>query len=303
MAGEGEALIARLPRVRGPYTANAAIRDLTWFRAGGPADVLFIPADADDLAAFLAGCAADIPVLVIGVGSNLLVRDGGVPGVVVRLGRGFMNITREGETRLRAGAAVLDVALAKAALEAGLAGLEFMRGIPGGVGGGLRMNAGAYGREFKDTLVEAVALTRTGGRVVLSNAEMGFSYRKAAVSPDLIFIEGLFEGTPGDKAEIEARMNEITRSREATQPIRSRTGGSTFKNPPGHKAWQLIDAAGCRGLRHGDAEVSTLHCNFLINHGKASGNEIEALGEEVRARVKAQSGVELEWEIKRVGRA
>lgn len=303
MAGEGEALIARLPRVRGPYTANAAIRDLTWFRAGGPADVLFIPADADDLAAFLAGCPADIPVLVIGVGSNLLVRDGGVPGVVVRLGRGFMNITREGETRLRAGAAVLDVALAKAALEAGLAGLEFMRGIPGGVGGGLRMNAGAYGREFKDTLVEAVALTRTGGRVVLSNAEMGFSYRKSAVSPDLIFIEGLFEGTPGDKAEIEARMNEITRSREATQPIRSRTGGSTFKNPPGHKAWQLIDAAGCRGLRHGDAEVSTLHCNFLINHGKASGNEIEALGEEVRARVKAQSGVELEWEIKRVGRA
>ncbi len=303
MAGEGEALIARLPRVRGPYTANAAIRDLTWFRAGGPADVLFIPADADDLAAFLAGCPADIPVLVIGVGSNLLVRDGGVPGVVVRLGRGFMHITREGETRLRAGAAVLDVALAKAALEAGLAGLEFMRGIPGGVGGGLRMNAGAYGREFKDTLVEAVALTRTGARVVLSNAEMGFSYRKSAVSPELIFIEGLFEGTPGDKAEIEARMNEITRSREATQPIRSRTGGSTFKNPPGHKAWQLIDAAGCRGLRHGDAEVSTLHCNFLINHGKASGNEIEALGEEVRARVKAQSGVELEWEIKRVGRA
>jgi len=303
MAGEGEALIARLPRVRGPYTANAAIRDLTWFRAGGPADLLFIPADADDLAAFLAGCPADIPVLVIGVGSNLLVRDGGVPGVVIRLGRGFMNITREGETRLRAGAAVLDVALAKAALEAGLAGLEFMRGIPGGVGGGLRMNAGAYGREFKDTLVEAVALTRTGGRVLLSNAEMGFSYRKSAVSPDLIFIEGLFEGTPGDKVEIEARMNEITRSREATQPIRSRTGGSTFKNPPGHKAWQLIDAAGCRGLRHGDAEVSTLHCNFLINHGKASGNEIEALGEEVRARVKAQSGVELEWEIKRVGRA
>jgi UDP-N-acetylmuramate dehydrogenase len=302
MAGEGEALIARLPRVRGPYTANAAIRDLTWFRAGGPADVLFIPADADDLAAFLAGCPADVPVLVIGVGSNLLVRDGGVPGVVIRLGRGFMNITREGDTRLRAGAAVLDVALAKAALEAGLAGLEFMRGIPGGVGGGLRMNAGAYGREFKDTLVEAVALTRTGARVVLSNAEMGFSYRKSDVKADLIFIEGLFEGTPGDKAEIEARMNEITRSREATQPIRSRTGGSTFKNPPGHKAWQLIDAAGCRGLRHGDAEVSTLHCNFLINHGKASGNEIEALGEEVRARVKAQSGVELEWEIKRVGR-
>jgi UDP-N-acetylmuramate dehydrogenase len=298
----GAELIARLPRVRGPYTADAAIRDLTWFRAGGPADVLFIPADADDLAVFLQGCPADVPVLVIGVGSNLLVRDGGVAGVVVRLGRGFMNIVRDGETRLRAGAAVLDVALAKAALEAGLSGLEFMRGIPGGVGGGLRMNAGAYGREFKDTLIEAVALTRTGARIVLSNAEMGFSYRKADVSPDLIFIEGVFEGVPGDKADIEARMNEITRSREATQPIRSRTGGSTFKNPPGHKAWQLIDAAGCRGLRHGDAEVSTLHCNFLINHGKASGNEIEALGEEVRARVKAQSGIELEWEIKRVGR-
>lgn len=297
-----QALIERLPRVKGPYTANAAIKDLTWFRAGGPADVLFIPSDADDLAAFLKGCPADVPVIVIGVGSNLLVRDGGVEGVVIRLGRGFMNVTREGETRLRSGAAVLDVALAKAALEAGLSGLEFMRGIPGGVGGGLKMNAGAYGREFKDTLVEAVALTRSGERMVFSNAQMGFEYRKSNVPADLIFIEGLFEGTPGDKTEIEARMDEITKSREATQPIRSRTGGSTFKNPPGHKAWQLVDAAGCRGLRMGDAEVSTMHCNFLINHGKASGNEIEALGEEVRARVKAHSGVELEWEIKRVGR-
>ena len=298
-----QALIDRLPRVKGPYTPNAAIKDLTWFRAGGPADVLFIPSDADDLATFLKGCPADVPVMVIGVGSNLLVRDGGVEGVVIRLGRGFMNVTREGETRLRSGAAVLDVALAKAALEAGLAGLEFMRGIPGGVGGGLRMNAGAYGREFKDTLVEAVALTRSGERVVFSNAQMGFEYRKSNVPADLIFIEGLFEGTPGDKVEIEARMDEITKSREATQPIRSRTGGSTFKNPPGHKAWQLVDAAGCRGLRMGDAEVSTMHCNFLINHGKASGGEIEALGEEVRARVKAHSGVELEWEIKRVGRS
>jgi UDP-N-acetylmuramate dehydrogenase len=297
-----DALIDRLPRVKGPYTANAAIKDLTWFRAGGPADVLFIPSDADDLAAFLKGCPGDVPVMVIGVGSNLLVRDGGVEGVVIRLGRGFMNVTREGDTRLRSGAAVLDVALAKSALDAGLAGLEFMRGIPGGVGGGLKMNAGAYGREFKDTLVEAVALTRSGERVVFSNAQMGFEYRKSNVPADLIFIEGLFEGTPGDKAEIEARMDEITKSREATQPIRSRTGGSTFKNPPGHKAWQLVDAAGCRGLRMGDAEVSTMHCNFLINHGKASGGEIEALGEEVRARVKAHSGVELEWEIKRVGR-
>jgi UDP-N-acetylmuramate dehydrogenase len=240
--------------------------------------------------------------MVIGVGSNLLVRDGGVEGVVIRLGRGFMNVVREGETRLRAGAAVLDVALAKSALEAGLGGLEFMRGIPGGIGGGLRMNAGAYGREFKDALVEAVAFTREGNRVVLTNAEMGFEYRKAHAPAGLIFVEGVFEGVPGEKAAIEARMNEITRSREATQPIRSRTGGSTFKNPPGHKAWQLIDAAGCRGLRRGDAEVSTMHCNFLINHGKATGGEIEALGEEVRARVKAHSGVELEWEIKRVGR-
>lgn len=303
MTHSAQELIARLPRVKGPYTANAAIKDLTWFRAGGPADVLFIPADPDDLSTFLKGCPANVPLLIIGVGSNLLVRDGGVEGVVIRLGRGFMNVSREGETRLRAGAAVLDVAVAKAALEAGLAGLEFMRGIPGAVGGGLRMNAGAYGREFKDVLVEAVALNRAGERVTLSNAEMGFEYRKSHAPADLIFIEGVFEGRPGDKAEIEARMNEITASREATQPIRSRTGGSTFKNPPGHKAWQLVDAAGCRGLRNGDAEVSTMHCNFLINHGKASGNEIEALGEEVRARVKAQSGVTLEWEIKRVGRA
>ncbi|MEQ1756248.1 MAG: UDP-N-acetylmuramate dehydrogenase [Micropepsaceae bacterium] len=303
MSDAGNALIARLPRVKGPYTADAAIRDLTWFRAGGPADVLYIPSDAEDLALFLQGCPQDVPIMVIGVGSNLLVRDGGVEGVVIRLGRGFMNVTREGDNRLRAGAAVLDVALAKAALEAGLAGLEFMRGIPGGVGGGLKMNAGAYGREFKDVLVEAVAFTRKGERVRLANAEMGFEYRKSSVPAELIFFEGLFQGQPGDKAAIEARMNEITSSREATQPIRSRTGGSTFKNPPGHKAWQLVDAAGCRGLRIGDAEVSTMHCNFLINHGKATGGEIERLGEEVRARVKAHSGIELEWEIKRVGRA
>ncbi len=297
-----ERLIARLPRVKGPYTSNAAIKDLTWFRAGGPADVLYIPSDADDLAAFLSGCPGDVPVMVIGVGSNLLVRDGGIEGVVIRLGRGFMNVVREGETHLRAGAAVLDVALAKSALEAGLSGLEFMRGIPGGIGGGLKMNAGAYGREFKDVLVEAVALTRLGERKWFTNAEMGFEYRKSAVPSDFIFVEAVFEGHAGDKAEIEARMKEITSSREATQPIKSRTGGSTFKNPPGHKAWQLIDAAGCRGLRIGDAEVSTMHCNFLINHGKASGADIEALGEEVRTRVKAHSGVTLEWEIKRIGR-
>jgi UDP-N-acetylmuramate dehydrogenase len=204
--------------------------------------------------------------------------------------------------RLRAGAAALDVAVAKAALEAGLSGLEFMRGIPGTVGGGLRMNAGAYGREFKDVLVEAIALDRNGERVKFSNFQMGFSYRRSDLPADLIFVEAVFQGTPGEKSEIEARMNEITDARSSTQPIKSRTGGSTFKNPDGHKAWQLIDKAGCRGLKRGDAEVSTLHCNFLINHGKASGDEIEALGEEVRARVKASTGVDLEWEIKRIGK-
>lgn len=294
-------LIARLPRVKGPYQANAAIKDLTWFRAGGPAEVLYIPSDADDLATFLKGVPADLPLMVIGVGSNLLVRDGGVDGVVVRLGRGFMNVSTEA-SRVRAGAAVLDVAVSKAALDAGLSGLEFMRGIPGAVGGGLRMNAGAYGREFKDVLVEAVALSRNGERVVLSNADMGFEYRKSRAAADLIFVEALFQGAPGDKSTIEARMNEITDSRAATQPIKSRTGGSTFKNPPGEKAWQLVDRAGCRGLRRGDAEVSTMHCNFLINHGRASGNEIEDLGEEVRAKVKAATGIELEWEIKRIGK-
>jgi UDP-N-acetylmuramate dehydrogenase len=213
-----------------------------------------------------------------------------------------MNVAAEPMHRLRAGAAVLDVAAAKAALEAGIAGLEFMRGIPGTVGGGLRMNAGAYGREFKDVLIEAIALDRRGERVRLSNAQMGFDYRRSSAPPDLIFVDALFQGSSGDKAAIEARMNEITDARSTTQPIKSRTGGSTFKNPHGEKAWQLIDKAGCRGLRRGDAEVSTMHCNFLINHGNATGDEIEALGEEVRAKVKAATGVELEWEIKRIGK-
>jgi len=298
----GGGLIARLPRVRGSYQASAAIKDLTWFRAGGPAEVLYLPPDADDLADFLKTLTADVALSVIGVGSNLLVRNGGVEGVVIRLGRGFMNATAEPLHRVRAGAAVLDVAVAKAALDAGLSGLEFMRGIPGTVGGGLRMNAGAYGREFKDVLIEAVALNRKGERVHFANTQMGFEYRRSNVSAELIFIEALFQATPGDKTEIEARMNEITDARAATQPIKSRTGGSTFKNPPGHKAWQLIDKAGCRGLRRGDAEVSTLHCNFLINHGEATGDQIESLGEEVRARVKAATGIELEWEIKRIGK-
>ena len=298
----GGGLIARLPRVRGSYQPAAAIKDLTWFRAGGPAEVLYLPPDAEDLSDFLKGVSADVPLTVIGVGSNLLVRDGGVEGVVIRLGRGFMNTKAEELHRVRAGASALDVSVAKAALEAGLSGLEFMRGIPGTVGGGLRMNAGAYGREFKDVLVEAIALNRQGERVRFTNFQMGFEYRRSSVPLDLIFIEALFQATPGEKAAIEARMNEITNARSATQPIKSRTGGSTFKNPPGNKAWQLIDKAGCRGLRHGDAEVSTLHCNFLINHGEATGDQIEALGEEVRAKVKAATGIELEWEIKRIGK-
>jgi UDP-N-acetylmuramate dehydrogenase len=295
--------MARLPPVRGRYQSHAMMKDLTWFRAGGPADVLYLPADGDDLADFLRGCPVDVPLTIVGVGSNLLVRDGGVEGVVVRLaGRVFATITQLSDNRIRAGAAALDVMVAKAALDAGLTGLEFLRGIPGSIGGGLRMNAGAYGREFKDTLVEAVALNRAGDRVVLTNADMLFTYRKSSAASDLIFVEAVFQGAPGDRAEIEARMTEITNARAATQPIKSRTGGSTFKNPDGHKAWQLIDASGCRGLSRGEAQVSTLHCNFLINHGDASGNDLEALGEEVRARVLAKTGVQLDWEIKRIGR-
>ena len=294
-------LIDRLPSVRGELVADAPLAPLTWFRVGGPAEVMFRPADADDLAAFLAGCPADVPVTIIGVGSNLLVRDGGVPGVVIRLGRPFMNVEIAKGNRVRAGTAALDVAVARAAQEAGIAGLEFYRGIPGSIGGALRMNGGAYGRETRDVLIEAVAVDRAGKRHVLSNADMHYSYRHCGAPDDLIFVEPLFQGTPGDKGEIQARMDEITASREATQPIRTRTGGSTFKNPDGHKSWQLIDAAGCRGLTRGGAQVSELHCNFLINTGAASAADIEDLGEEVRARVKSQSGVTLEWEIRRIG--
>ncbi len=301
MAAEATAaLIDRLPKVRGEIVADAPLAPLTWFRAGGNAEVLFRPADADDLADFLAGVPADVPVTIIGVGSNLLVRDGGVPGIVIRLGRAFMTIEIEG-TCVRAGTAALDVAVSRAAQEAGLAGLEFYRGIPGSIGGALRMNGGAYGRETKDVLVEAVAIDRAGKRHVLTNADMHYTYRHCGAPDDLIFVEALFQGTPGNAEEILRRMNEITSSREATQPIRTRTGGSTFKNPEGHKSWQLIDAAGCRGLRKGGAQVSELHCNFLINTGDASASDIEDLGEEVRARVKETSGVTLEWEIRRIG--
>ena len=301
-------LISRLPQVRGAYTADAPMSDLTWLRAGGPADVLYRPADVADLQAFLKAKPADIPVMAIGVGSNLLVRDGGVRGVVIRLGGAFGKIAVEEGGRIRAGAAALDVAVAKAAAQASLTGLEFLRGIPGTIGGGLRMNAGAYGREFKDALVEAVAVDGKGELRRFTPDELGMRYRHTDATPDLIFVEALFQATPGDKAAIEARMADITSSREATQPIKTRTGGSTFKNPDlalsgGRKAWQLIDAAGCRGLRRGEIMISELHCNFLVNLSEAKGNEIESLGEEVRARVREMTGVELEWEIKRIGEA
>jgi UDP-N-acetylmuramate dehydrogenase len=287
-------------KVRGRLLANQSLAELTWFRVGGPAQALFMPEDENDLGDFLANLPGEIAVTVIGLGSNLIVRDGGVPGVVVRLGRGFGDITIEG-VEVRAGAAVPDVKVARAAQEAGIAGLAFLRGIPGAVGGALRMNGGAYGRETKDALVAARAVDRTGRVRVLGNADMGFAYRHCGAPDDYIFTQATFRGERGDQAAIAAEMEKITESREATQPIKSRTGGSTFKNPPGRKAWQLIDAAGCRGLRIGDAQVSEMHCNFLINLGNATAADIEILGETVRARVRENSGVELEWEIKRIG--
>jgi UDP-N-acetylmuramate dehydrogenase len=290
-----------LPPVRGSLTMGAALKDLVWFRAGGPAEILFRPADADDLAAFLAARPADLRVSVIGVGSNLLVRDGGIPGVVVRLSSAFGQIESVG-MRVRAGAAALDGAVARAAADAGIAGLEFLRGVPGTIGGALRMNAGCYGREIKDIFVEATAIDGKGNKIKLSSADMAFEYRKArGAAEDLIFVEAVLEGTPGDPAAIRARMEELSANREASQPIKSKTGGSTFKNPPGHKAWQLIDQAGCRGLKIGGAQVSEKHTNFLINTGDATAADLEALGEEVRKRVQEKSGITLEWEIKRVG--
>jgi len=252
------------------------------------------------LATFLAARAADLRVSVIGVGSNLLVRDGGIPGAVVRLSSAFGKIETAG-TRIRAGAAALDGAVARAAADAGVAGLEFLRGVPGTIGGALKMNAGCYGREIKDIFVEATALDARGNKVTLTPDEMNFVYRKSQVAEDLIFLEAVFQGVPDDPAAIRARMEELSANREASQPIKSRTGGSTFKNPPGHKAWQLIDQAGCRGLMRGAAQVSEKHTNFLINTGEASATDLEALGEEVRRRVKETSGITLEWEIKRVG--
>ncbi|MDR3513841.1 MAG: UDP-N-acetylmuramate dehydrogenase [Caulobacteraceae bacterium] len=295
----------RLPVVRGKLLRDAALAPFTWLRVGGPADVLFLPEDADDLAAFLKGLDPAVPVTAIGVGSNLLVREGGVEGVVIRLaGRAFSSVEVRGETRIFAGAAVPDAVLAREAAKAGIAGLEFYRGVPGTVGGACIMNAGCYGAETEDVLVEAYAVTRAGERRTLTRAEMDFTYRKSRAARDggLIFTGALFEGRRDEPAEIEARMDEITARREASQPIREKTGGSTFKNPEGDSAWRLIDAAGWRGKPYGGASFSGQHANFLINDGTATAADLEGLGETVRADVKARFGVELEWEIKRIGR-
>lgn len=296
-------LRAAAPELRGRLLANQEMAGLTWFRVGGPAQVLFTPADEQDLAYLLSKLPTDIPVTVVGLGSNLIVRDGGIPGLVIRLGgKAFGEITLEEGDRLRAGTSVPDVKVARAAADASLDGLAFYRGIPGCIGGALRMNAGAHGGETTDVLVEARGVTRKGEIVTLSHADMGFTYRNSAVSTaEIIFTSALFQGRPGDQQAILAEMDRVTSAREAAQPIKERTGGSTFKNPDGGKAWQLIDAAGCRGLRIGGAQVSEMHCNFLINTGGATAADIESLGEEVRRRVKDQSGYELHWEIKRLG--
>jgi UDP-N-acetylmuramate dehydrogenase len=297
--------LAELPTPRGRLTRDAPLANITWFRVGGPAELMFRPADIADLQSFLAVKPAEIPVTVVGVGSNLLVRDGGVPGVVVRLGRGFAEIRAEGE-RIRAGAAALDLNVAFAARDAGLAGLEFLCGIPGTIGGALRMNGGAYGREMTDVVVEGEAADGQGRLHRLSHGDFGFAYRHSSVPEDWIFLWARLAGQPDEPAPIGRRMVEIQKAREESQPIRTRTGGSTFANPvdpkaKGAKAWQLIDAAGCRGLKLGGAQVSERHCNFLINTGNATAADIEALGEAVRRRVRETSGVELEWEIRRIG--
>jgi UDP-N-acetylmuramate dehydrogenase len=294
--------VRELSKLRGRLAPNQPLAPFTWFRVGGLAEVLFSPADEEDLAYFLAKLPAEIPVTTIGLGSNLIVRDGGVPGVVIRLGgRAFGEVKAEAGHHLRAGAAVPDMKLARAAAEAGIDGLAFYRGIPGAVGGALRMNAGAHGGETKDVLIEARGIGRRGKLRTFTKAGMSYSYRHSDVPEDVIFTQALFQGRAGEPAAILAEMERITATREASQPIREKTGGSTFKNLSGHKAWQLIDQAGCRGLVMGDAQVSEMHCNFLINRGNASAADIENLGEEVRRRVRETSGVELEWEIKRIG--
>jgi UDP-N-acetylmuramate dehydrogenase len=295
-------LIERLPQVRGRLAENAPLGPLTWFRVGGPAEVLFRPADPEDLALFIAGTPADVPVTVIGVGSNLLVRDGGIRGVVVRLGRGFAEIRRKDDT-LEAGAGALDVNVALTSQQESIAGLEFLSGIPGTIGGALRMNAGAYGREMVDVTVAAEAIDDSGRIRRLTPAELGLTYRHSGVPDSWIFTKAVLKTEPGDPEVILGRIQDIRAQREASQPVRARTGGSTFANPPGAKAWELIDRAGCRGLAIGAAQVSEKHCNFLINTGEATAADVENLGEEVRRRVKEMSGIELRWEIRIIGEA
>lgn len=302
----GETLLkkldGKLSGLRGRLTPDTGMDKITWFRAGGPAQVLFQPADEEDLSSFLKAVPEEVPILVVGIGSNLLVRDGGVPGFVVRLSaKGFGEVDQVSETQLRAGAATPDKSVAAAALEAGLAGFHFYHGIPGGMGGALRMNAGANGVETRERVVEVRALDRKGDVHVLSNADMGYAYRHSSASSDLIFTSVLFEGTPGEHEAIKQAMDEVQHHRETVQPVREKTGGSTFKNPEGTSAWKEIDKAGCRGLRVGGAQMSEMHCNFMINTGTATGLDLETLGETVRARVFENSGIRLHWEIKRLG--
>lgn len=295
-----DTLIKRLPDVRGKLVGNAPLKDQTWFRVGGPAEVLFKPADVTDLAVFLNKCPDDIPITVFGAASNLLIRDGGIPGVVIKLGPAFGTIKVEID-RLVVGAAAMDLNIARAARDADLTGLEFLCGIPGTLGGALRMNAGAHGGELKDVVASIVALDRHGNKHDVTTAEMQFTYRHAGAPQHWIFIEATLRGRPGNKDAIDSRMKEIQALRDESQPIREKTGGSTFANPDGQKAWKLIDQAGCRGLRHGGAMISEQHCNFMINTGTATAADLEALGEDVRARVLAHSGIDLRWEIKRIG--
>jgi len=290
-----------MPGLEGLAEPNGSLADFIWFRTGGPAEWLVKPKDVEDLSRFLCALDPATPVLPVGVGSNLIVRDGGVPGVVVRLPKSFAQVSIEPGNRVRAGGGAMGITVASKARDAGIAGLEFLRGIPGTAGGAVRMNAGAYGREAADILVEATLVLRDGTVETWPAERFGYTYRHSDTPEGAVVVEALFQGTPGDPQSIGAEMDRIAEEREASQPLRSRTGGSTFKNPPGIRAWQLIDAAGCRGLQIGDAQVSEKHCNFLLNLGNASSAEIEELGEEVRRRVKAHSGVTLEWEIQRIG--
>ncbi len=297
----GIAVIDNLPVVRGKLVVNAPLDKLTWFQVGGPADILFTPEDSADLSCFLRGIPADMPVMSLGVGSNLLIRDGGIEGAVIRFGKKFANIAVEGNDII-AGAGAPDIAVAGVARDAGLTGLEFLRGIPGTIGGAVKMNAGAYDAEISDILVSAQVMDRTGRCHVLTPGDLNFAYRHSALGVDLFCLSVRLRGSPGDKAVIARRMQEIAEARETSQPLRTRTGGSTFKNPDGVRAWSLIDGAGCRGLEVGGAMVSEKHCNFLINTGSATARDIEELGEEVRRRVMNNSGINLEWEIKIIGR-